>query len=68
MAHASVGYRYRVIGFFYDAGSVWDRNETSDTRHSVGVTVATREGPYLTVAFPLRSGMYVPMFMMGMNF
>lgn len=68
MAHASVGYRYRVIGVFYDAGAVWNRTETADTKHSVGVTVATREGPYLTVAFPIRGGTFVPMFMMGMNF
>jgi outer membrane protein assembly factor BamA len=68
MAHASAGYRYRVIGVFYDVGSVWDHNETADAKHSVGVTVASREGPYLSVAFPLRGGAFVPVFMMGMNF
>lgn len=67
MAHASAGYRYRFIGVFYDTGTVWEPNETADVRHSVGVTVASREGPYLTVAFPLR-GTFVPIFMLGMNF
>ncbi len=27
-----------------------------------------RDGPYLTLAFPLRNGAVQPLFMMGMNF
>jgi hypothetical protein len=71
MAHTTVGYRYRAVGFFYDAGSVWDNTENADVRHSVGVTLACgalRDGPFLTVAFPLRNGAFVPLFMMGMYF
>jgi hypothetical protein len=71
VGHASAGYRYRAVGVFYDTGSVWDRNEKADTKHSVGVTVASgalHDGPYLTVAFPLRGGTFTPMFMLGMNF
>ena len=71
VAHGSAGYRYRAIGVFYDTGAVWDRDEKADTKHSVGVTVASgalHDGPYLTVAFPLRGGTFTPMFMLGMNF
>lgn len=71
VAHGSVGYRYRAIGVFYDTGAVWDRNENADTKHSVGVTVASgalHDGPYLTVAFPLRNGGFTPLFILGMNF
>jgi outer membrane translocation and assembly module TamA len=71
VVHGSVGYRYRAVGFFYDAGSVWDHGKESEDRHSVGVTLALgalRDGPYLTLAFPLRNGAVQPLFMMGMNF
>jgi hypothetical protein len=71
VVHGSAGYRYRAVGFFYDVGSVWDHGTESEDRHSVGVTLALgalRDGPYLTLAFPLRSGAIQPLFMMGMNF
>jgi outer membrane protein assembly factor BamA len=71
VAHGSAGYRYRAIGVFYDAGAVWDHKEDAEAKHSVGVTVASgalHDGPYLTVAFPLRGGTFTPMFMVGMNF
>ncbi|HYP12464.1 MAG TPA: BamA/TamA family outer membrane protein [Bryobacteraceae bacterium] len=72
MVHGSVAYRYRAVGFFYDAGAVWEnRKEPADDKHSVGVTLALgalRDGPYVTMAFPLRSGAIQPLFMMGMNF
>jgi hypothetical protein len=71
LVHGSAGYRYRSVGLFYDAGSVWDHGKESEDRHSVGVTLALgalRDGPYLTLAFPLRHGAVQPLFMMGMNF
>jgi hypothetical protein len=71
MIHGSVGYRYRSVGVFYDAGSVWEHEKDAQDRQSVGVTLALgalRDGPYLTLAFPLRSGAIQPLFMMGMNF
>lgn len=69
--HGSVGYRYRALGVFYDAGSVWEHGKEMEDRHSVGMTLALgalRDGPYLTLAFPLRNGAIQPLFMMGMNF
>jgi hypothetical protein len=71
VVHGSLSYRYRSVGVFYDAGSVWDHGKESEDRHSVGVTLALgalRDGPYLTLAFPLRNGAIQPLFMMGMNF
>jgi hypothetical protein len=71
VVHGSAGYRYRAIGFFYDMGSVWEHEKDPQDRHSVGVTVALgalRDGPYITLAFPLRHGAIQPLFMMGMNF
>jgi hypothetical protein len=69
--HGSVGYRYRAVGLFYDGGSIWEHGTDPQDRHSVGVTLALgalRDGPYLTLAFPLRNGAIQPLFMMGMNF
>ena len=71
MVHGSAGYRYRAVGVFYDTGAVWEHGKENEDRHSVGVTVALgalRDGPYLTLAFPLRSGAIQPLFIMGMNF
>jgi outer membrane protein assembly factor BamA len=71
VVHGSAGYRYRAVGFFYDVGSVWEHEKDPQDRHSVGVTVALgalRDGPYITLAFPLRHGAIQPLFMMGMNF
>jgi hypothetical protein len=71
VVHGSVGYRYRAVGVFYDTGAVWDHGKESEDRHAVGVTLALgalRDGPYITLAFPLRNGAIQPLFMMGMNF
>jgi hypothetical protein len=67
MAHNSVEYRYGVFQAFYDAGAVWDRNDTAILRHSAGVGL--RQGVFsLAVAFPLREGHIDPIFMVGMNY
>ena len=71
VAYGSAGYRYRAVGVFYDTGAFWDQNEKADQKHSVGVTVASgalHDGPYLTVAVPLRNGTFTPMFILGMSF
>jgi hypothetical protein len=71
VVHGSLGYRFRAVGVFYDTGSISDRRQAPRARHAVGATVALgvlRDGPYLTLAFPLRDGSIIPLFMMGMNF
>jgi outer membrane protein assembly factor BamA len=69
--HGSVQYQCRPVGVFYDVGRVWDRGQAAGTKHSAGVTVALgalKDGPYLTVAFPIRSGSVTPIFILAMNF
>ncbi|HYI93138.1 MAG TPA: BamA/TamA family outer membrane protein [Bryobacteraceae bacterium] len=68
VAHASIEYTFHWLGAFYDTGSVWERGEKSDVKHSVGVSVGGREGLFLALAFPLRAGSVQPLFILGMNF
>jgi hypothetical protein len=68
VAHGSLDYTFHWVGVFYDTGSVWERSEKSDVKHSVGITLGGREGFYVAVAFPLRSGSVQPLFILGMNF
>ena len=68
VAHASIEYTFHWIGAFYDTGSVWERGEKSDVKHSVGVSAGGREGLFIALAFPLRAGSVQPLFILGMNF
>lgn len=73
-AHASVTYGYRIMRVFYDTGSVWDRGKNPDDKNSVGAGVSSGLGLFgkdallLAVAFPIRQGRVVPVFIAGMNF
>ena len=73
-AHASVTYGYRIMRVFYDTGSVWDRGQNPDDKHSVGVGISSGLGVFgkdallLSVAFPIRQGRAVPVFIAGMSF
>ena len=67
LAYASVGYGYHVFRAFYDAGSVWDRGKTAETRQSVGAGFK-KDAFFLAVAFPLRGGRVDPVFLAGMNY
>lgn len=74
VAHASVTYGYRIMRVFYDTGSVWDHGKSSEDRNSVGAGVTTglgilgKDALLLAVAFPVRRGAVVPVFVAGMNF
>ena len=68
VAHASIEYTFHWLGAFYDTGSVWERGEKSDVKHSVGVSAGGREGLFIALAFPLRAGSVQPLFILGMNF
>lgn len=69
--HGSVDYRYRMVGVFYDTGSVSDDRRPGKMRNSAGVSVALgglRNGITLAAAFPLRDGRVDPIFIMSTNF
>jgi outer membrane protein assembly factor BamA len=68
VAHGSLEYTFHWVGVFYDTGSVWERNDKSSVKHSCGLSLGGREGIYVAVAFPLRSGSVQPLFILGMNF
>jgi hypothetical protein len=68
VAHASFEYTFHWLGAFYDTGSVWEKGGSSSVKQSVGVAVGGREGLFLALAFPLRSGSVQPLFILGMNF
>jgi hypothetical protein len=68
VAHGSLEYTFHWVGLFYDTGSVWERNDKSSVKHSCGLALGGREGLYVAVAFPLRSGSVQPLFILGMNF
>jgi len=67
MVHNSVEYRYGLFQVFYDTGAIWDNGQTAVARNSAGAGL--RQGTFsLAVAFPLREGRCVPVFMVGMNY
>jgi hypothetical protein len=68
VAHGSLDYTFHWVGVFYDTGSVWDGIGNSNVKHSAGIALGGREGLYVAVAFPLRSGSVQPLFILGMNF
>jgi len=74
IADASVTYGYRIMRVFYDTGSVWDRGKSADDKQSLGAGVTSGFGMFgkdallLAVAFPIRQGRVVPVFIAGMNF
>ena len=67
MLHNSVEYRYGAFQVFYDSGAVWDSGQTVISRNSIGAGL--RQGPFfIAMAFPLRDGKVLPVFMVGMNY
>jgi hypothetical protein len=42
--HASLGYRYKVLQLFYDAGAVWDADQPIRTRQSLGFGIRETVG------------------------
>ncbi|MBV8817371.1 MAG: BamA/TamA family outer membrane protein, partial [Acidobacteriaceae bacterium] len=74
MAYASVTYGYHIMKVFYDTGSVWNRGNTAEEKHSVGIGLTTGLGIFsknallVAVAFPIKTGHVQPMIVAGMNF
>jgi hypothetical protein len=67
-AHGSLEYRYRPFQIFYDVGTVWDEGQDIQVRHALGFGLVTREGAFVSLAFPVRLHNVVPMFMFGFRF
>jgi hypothetical protein len=42
--HGSLGYRYKMLQLFYDAGAVWDEDQPIRTRQSVGFGLRETSG------------------------
>ncbi|MFB3776456.1 MAG: BamA/TamA family outer membrane protein [Bryobacteraceae bacterium] len=68
VAHGSLGYSYRGCRVFYDAGALWNENQSGDTRHSLGVGYGAKGGFFLALAFPVKSGRAQPVFMAGVAY
>jgi hypothetical protein len=68
VAHGSLEYSYRALGFFYDAGAVWDELEGKGVKHSAGIAFGEPDGIFIALAFPLRTNSVAPLFILGMNF
>jgi hypothetical protein len=64
--HNSVDYRYRTFRVFYDTGAVWSKGQDASAKHSAGLGLQIGDFAML-VAFPMKSGRAVPVFMAGLN-
>ncbi len=65
VAYGSLAYRYRPFEIFYDVGAVWDHGQTALVKHGLGFGLATREGFFMSLAFPVRLHDVAPVFMLG---
>ncbi len=65
--NSSLEYRYRFVGAFLDAGSVWNRDGEMRVRLSSGFGLQGDNG-FLTLAFPLNSDDLNVTFTMGVRF
>ena len=74
LAYGSVTYGYRVLRFFYDAGSVWEQGMSPQPKASAGIGIASglgvlEKGAFLVaLAFPIRQGRVTPELIAGMRF
>jgi hypothetical protein len=74
MAHGSFEYRFTNLAVFYDVGSVWDKTQSRETSHAIGLGVHSRGDDgnwFFTLGIPIRSGHVQPLkplFMFGGRF
>jgi hypothetical protein len=67
MFHASTEYRHRGLAFFFDLGSLWDRDTASHVRTSAGVGYHL-DNVFFTLGFPINTDDVDAMFMAGVRF
>jgi len=66
MFHSSLEYRYRGLGMFLDAGSVWDTGAERRIRVATGLTFS--RGPaFVTLGFPVNTEEFGAVFTMGVR-
>ncbi len=68
VAHGSLEYNYHGFEVFYDTGALWSQEQSAKPKHSLGVGYGEKDGFFLAVAFPVKSGRVVPVFMTGVAF
>jgi hypothetical protein len=68
VAHGSIEYDFRGFQVFYDTGALWNDRESGETKHSLGVGFGSKEGFFVAMAFPIKSGRAEPIFMTGIAF
>ncbi|HXP85117.1 MAG TPA: BamA/TamA family outer membrane protein [Bryobacteraceae bacterium] len=68
IVHGSLDYTWRGFLAFYDTGAVWDRKPEREQKQSLGVGFKAKDGFQLAMAFPVRAGRAIPVFIAGLNF
>ena len=68
VAHGSLEYDYHGLQVFYDTGALWNEKESGETKHSLGVGFGSKDGFFIAMAFPIRSGRAEPILMAGIAF
>jgi len=67
MFSTTLEFRYRMVGMFFDSGSVWDAGTVKELRFSTGVSFTP--GPvFFTLGFPLNTDEFRAVFTMGLRF
>jgi outer membrane protein assembly factor BamA len=68
LLHNSVEYRYKMVGIFYDCGSIWNVGRIPGFMHSVGIGIHQSIFS-VAVAVPIRNdGRFEPTLLVGMNY
>jgi outer membrane protein assembly factor BamA len=68
VAHGSLEYDYHGFQVFYDTGALWNEKESGEIKHSLGVGYGSKDGFFLAMAFPIKSGRAEPILMAGIAF
>jgi hypothetical protein len=66
--HTSLEYRHRGLAFFFDTGSVWDRDADARIRTAAGFGFHPDKDVFLTLGFPLNTDSLSAIFMAGVRF
>jgi outer membrane protein assembly factor BamA len=65
VTHGSLEYAYRGFRILYDTGALWTGTMSGEVKHSLGVGFGGKDGFFLALAFPVKSGRAQPVLMAG---